>query len=282
MLRIVFDTSAINKLEDGGNSSEPLIKGLKCGFEVILTGMSAGEIISTKDVQKRGSLLSQLAQLLDAASCIWPPHVIIELLISAHISNPSHFDWTKVDVRARAYEEALPRRDFDEELCAQERKEQFKVQKRFKNMWAELRPRLDRILVKDPSRRPTNYSEAVAIATADGGVLWGLGRPLYKHVSGREPTEADIKAFVNVCPPFRAMCYGLVMAWYKGSLRNQDRIPVAGRNDLMMAAYLPYCDRFVTEDWPQREELREIAAEAKIDCRIVSLEDFDRSFAIVA
>ena len=85
---------------------------------------------------------------------------------------------------------------------------------------------------------------------------------------------------MDVCPPFRATCYGLVMAWYNGSLRALDRTPTAKRNDLMMAAYLPYCDRFVTADWAQRKELTEIAIEAKIDCEILSFEQFDQSFAI--
>jgi hypothetical protein len=72
------------------------------------------------------------------------------------------------------------------------------------------------------------------------------------------------------------------MVWYNGSLREHDGTPTAGRNDLMMATYLPYCSRFVTADWAQRKELCEIAAEAKIDCAVLSFEEFSRSFALAA
>ena len=41
-----------------------------------------------------------------------------------------------------------------------------------------------------------------------------------------------------------------------------------------MAVYLPYCGRFVAKDWPQERDLRLIAAEARIDCEVVSLDDF--------
>ena len=135
---IIFDTTGINELEKGGPASEPLMKGLECGFEVILTAMSADEIISAKTPEKREPLLSRFGRLLYSAKCIWPPHEILRLLVSAHFSNPTQFDWTKVDVRARACEVAIPLRDFDNELCVQQRKEQFEVQERFEKMWKRL------------------------------------------------------------------------------------------------------------------------------------------------
>jgi hypothetical protein len=280
--RIVFDTTGINELEDGGSGSEPLMRALECGYEVILTAMSADEIISTKSPARREALLSRFGRLLYSAKCIWPPHEIIRLLVSAHVRNPAEFDWTRVDVRARAYEDAIPRRDFDDPLCVLQRKEQFRVQEQFEKMWKGLRPKLDEILKKDPAKRPTTYQQAVEIASVHGRLLWSFGAGLYERVAGKEPTDPEIKAFMDVCPPFRATCYGLVMAWYNGSLRMLDGTPTAKRNDLMMAAYLPYCDRFVTADWEQKKELREIAVEAKIGCDILSFEEFDQSFALVS
>ena len=278
--RIIFDTSGINKLEDGGSTAEPRMRALECGYEVILTAMSADEIVSNKSAVRRDALLSRLGRFQYTAQCLWSPHEIVRLLVSAHVANPGGFDWTRVDVRARVYEDAIPRRDFDDPLCVQQRKEQFRVQEQFEKMWKGLRPKLDEILKKDPSKRPTTYQQAVEIATMVRGVLWSFGGGVYERVAGKEPTDAEIKAFMDVCPPFRATCYGLVMAWYNGSLRTPDRTPTARRNDLMMAAYLPYCDKFVTPDWAQRKELAEIAAEAKISSEVLSFEDFDRSFAI--
>jgi len=52
-----------------------------------------------------------------------------------------------------------------------------------------------------------------------------------------------------------------------------------GRNDLLMAVYLPYCGRFVAKDWPQERDLRQIAVEARIDCEIMSLQNFSAGFS---
>lgn len=37
---VIFDTSALNKLIKGGQSSEPHFAALNCGFDVWLTAMS--------------------------------------------------------------------------------------------------------------------------------------------------------------------------------------------------------------------------------------------------
>jgi hypothetical protein len=155
-------------------------------------------------------------------------------------------------------------------------RQQFKLESAFEKKWRRLRPKLDKILAKEPSKRPNSYGEAVAIAERDRGVLWGFGQALYKYVSREEPTEVQIKAFMEVCPPFRAACYGLVMAWYNWSLRPQNgkkQRDKAGRNDLMMSTYLPYCGRFISNDWPQRKNLSEIAIEAGIDCATLSFKE---------
>ncbi len=70
--RIIFDTSGINKLEDGGFTSEPLMRALECGYEVILTAMSADEIISTKSPVRRDALLSRLGGCCTEPSVFGP------------------------------------------------------------------------------------------------------------------------------------------------------------------------------------------------------------------
>lgn len=278
---IIFDTSGINCLEDSGAASESIMRGLQCGFDVVLTGASVEEIIATGTAERREALLRRCDRLLQSAQCLWPPNEIVRLLIAAHLANPSTFDWTRVDVRARAYEAAVPRRDFTDAVCAEQRRQHFQVESNFRKYWTRLRPKLDAILAKDPSKRPDTYHDAVSIAVRDKGVLWGLGQGLYKYAAKREPTEAEIKSFMSICPPFRAACYGLVMAWYNWSLRPQDdQTATAGRNDLMTAAYLPYSERFISDDWAHRKDLREVAIEAKVACEILSFKEFEQGFAL--
>jgi hypothetical protein len=42
----------------------------------------------------------------------------------------------------------------------------------------------------------------------DGGVLWGVGAELYRHEKGVRPSDTEVKAFMDACPPFLAACYG--------------------------------------------------------------------------
>jgi len=86
---------------------------------------------------------------------------------------------------------------------------------------------------------------------------------------------------MNSCLPFRLACYGLIMAWFTGSLRLQDGTAMAGRSDLLSAVCLPYCTKFVTADWAQENELRQIAEETETECKVLSFEEFNRSFAPV-
>lgn len=283
--RIIFDTISLNSLEDSGISAVPLMKGLACGFDVFLTGISIDEIVATPQPGRREALLRRCNRLLETGKCLWPQNEIVRLLIAAHVRDAANYDWTSVDIRARPYELGIARRSefVDDLTCEEQRRHHFKAEKDFKKIWTPLRPKLDAILAKDPSKRPSTFEEAAAIAERPGGVLWGLGAQLYSYISITEPNEDEIRFFMDVCPPFRAACYGLIMAWFNWSLRPQsDVAPAAGRNDLMSSVYLPYCGRFVSDDWACRRDLRAVAARAQVDCAILSLQEFQDSFALVA
>jgi hypothetical protein len=276
--RVILDTSVINALEDGGQQYEPLMRGLVCGYEIILPATSADEIVSTKKVRRREALLSRFVRLLTVAKCIMPPHEIVRALITEHVSNPL-FDWTDVDVRAPEYEVAIPARDFDESICAENRIQQFESQTYWEKTWKKSRPDFDKVfdavlraslrvitIMLSSSLRRMAFSGAsgsgcIERCRGNNSQTWRLGPLLrYAHLS--------------------ALCYGLVMAAYNGSIRPLDGGPKApGRIDLLMAAYLPYCSRFVTADWPQRRDLAEVAAQARIGCTVLAFEEFDRSFS---
>ena len=103
-------------------------------------------------------------------------------------------------------------------------------------VWEQLRPKLGPILAKDPGKQPTSYTQAVEIArSANPNLLWGFGRGLYSHVTGTTPSDAEIEAFLDACPPFRAVCYGFCGSWYDRCARANGVIQkLAGRNDQMM------------------------------------------------
>src|ERR1017187_1200759 len=129
--RIVFDTSALNALAKGGPHSEPYIKALNCGFDVRVTAMSVEELISTTDAGTREMLIACCQRLLVSAGCVWPPHEILRLLVSAHAGNPARFDWRQTDIRARVYERAIIDRDFTNQLCVDQLNHQKYVEHEF-------------------------------------------------------------------------------------------------------------------------------------------------------
>jgi hypothetical protein len=57
------------------------MRALECGYEVLLTAMSADEIISTKSPARRDTVLSRFGRLLYKAQCLWPPQEIVRLLV---------------------------------------------------------------------------------------------------------------------------------------------------------------------------------------------------------
>jgi len=282
---VIFDTSALNKLIKGGSSSDPHLAALKCGFDVWLTAMSVDEIIATPVPETREKLIAGLQGLLTSGRCVWPPHWILTLLCSAHSQNPSGFDWRRISIEAREYEQAIINGDFDEELCQRQLTEQRALEDEFMKFWKKLRTKLDPLWEKDPKRkRPTKYSQAAKIArTANPNLLIGIGVGLYKRGAKTATVLSDdIQAFMKVCPPFEAICYGMLGSWFDVSLAPQVFKKLPGRDDQMMTVYLPYCGRFVTDDSRQEKRLREIAVEAKLTCEVMSYEGFFASFNVAA
>ena len=75
----------------------------------------------------------------------------------------------------------------------------------------------------------------------------------------------------------------MLMSWYQLAVRAEtgERFK-AGRNDLLMAAHLPYCDKFVTAEKCGEQEkcLREVAILAGLETEVLSYEDFSNSFLV--
>jgi hypothetical protein len=71
------------------------------------------------------------------------------------------------------------------------------------------------------------------------------------------------------------------MAWYNWSLRPLiNTSATAGRNDLMSAAYFPYCDQFISDDWGLEKDLGEVVVEAGLERKILAFADFENSMIL--
>jgi len=132
-----------------------------------------------------------------------------------------------------------------------------------------------------PSRNGLSRSKA------PGGSFWNTARLLYEGAFGStsaidksaalasSPDEATLKSFLDACPPVRAYVYALELTLYDRSLRPLKAPSYkAGRNDQMMAVFLPYCDLFLTNDGGQEKSLREAALRAGVPVEVRSYNDF--------
>src|ERR1700756_4795749 len=100
---------------------------------------------------------------------------------------------------------------------------------------------------------------------------------LYESAVNLTPDKSTVLNFVDVCPTFRAFLYALALTWYDRCIRpSSEKEFSAGRNDQMMAVYLPYCDQFITAENNGMQErcLRESARAADIPVSIRSYDDF--------
>jgi hypothetical protein len=279
---VVFDTSAIGFLFHDAPPSEAHLEALTSRFDVWVTAMSVDETIATPDPTTREKLVAGLQRLLASGQCVLPPHEILRVLCSAHARSQNRFDWSRVDIGAPFYERAIIERDFTSELCETQLREQQKVEDSFMSFWQGLRSKLDPYFGSDPAKRPQSYQHAAEIAKTGTLLVDGLGKPLYRRGSGKRLGGPKMRQFMEACPPFRAICYGEIGSWFDVALAPQVFKKRAGRNDHMMAVYLPYCSHFVTADRKQETRLREIAVEAKVDCEVLSYVNFVSTPKIVA
>jgi len=200
----------------------------------------------------------------------------------AHHNNPTGFNWGQVDIEAPEYARAIVERDFNYALCLEEWKMQQHLEDQYLNHWRELGLKLEPLFVENPALRPKTYAQAAAIARKKTSILFAIGQGLYEKVATIKLSDAEIKTFMDICPPFRASCYAVLGSWYDCSLKHPPPKKPAGRNDHMMAAYLPYCERFVTRDKKQTKRLQEVAVEAQITCDVRYYDEFLASFNVGA
>jgi hypothetical protein len=195
-------------------------------------------------------------------------------MVEAHAKGPARFDWLNVDVSLSPEGEALiAQRDYlDDTFCEEHRFEQQESEKKFRQVLKNVRPALDGI---PGHERPHNYEELVANDESEGRFVGNFVRDIYQMVTEKELTEVEVNEFVQACPPVRSLALGQLMGFYGWSLRGRrGRKDPAGRNDLTMAGYLPYGDFFLTQDGPQKQALSEVASEAEISNRVISIEQF--------
>ncbi|MCX6636849.1 MAG: hypothetical protein NT090_17460 [Acidobacteria bacterium] len=272
---LVFDTSVINQLT-AEKDFPALAAGLTTAYSIRLTGSNISELVATTKSDKREHLLDTCQRLLASGECIDPFNWIVEKHTKAFDQNPEQYDWKKVNVRNREIEQEIVRPTFaDDELARQEKESATETKESFEVIFCSMRSGFDEIF-SEGTERPTTFAELVKHLQKPGGAFWaGYGHTFYARNVKDEPDERKVRDFADRCPPFLMTVLAAVMAQYKRAIvETPKKKKRAGRVDLLMSIYLPYCRVFVTHDDDQELCLREMAAVANLDREILSYDDF--------
>ena len=284
---VILDTSAHNRMFKDGAASEEIFAALKVGYFVRIAGLSVEELIATPDAADRANLVA-CANRLQAGpgDCLLPQNEMLRALIAAYERNPATFDWRAVNVTFPDCARELSRAEIvtDDNLAAQQRQHLIAASKEFEGVWSALRPKLEEIIERHGEKAPTDLQEIIPMVEAEGGLVLGIAQGLYSRPAKGDTSEATVSDFLQKCPPFRAVVYAFLLPWFDRALadRHKREKYTAGRIDLFMAIYLPYCDVFVSAEGKgmQAKCLSEIARVAKLTTHVCSYDEFCNSLVV--
>lgn len=159
-------------------------------------------------------------------------------------------------------------------------------EKEFEGVWSHLRPKLEELVRRHSADAPVGFQEVLPMVESEGGLLWSFGQGLYSRAAVGDASVPTVRDFMAKCPPFRAIAYAYLLAWFDRSLgdRHKREKYKAGRIDLFMSIYLPYCDQFISAERGGMQEkcLREIARVAQLLTEVRSYDDFCQSLMLAA
>jgi hypothetical protein len=289
---VSFDTSAHNRLvkDKDGSRSEAVLAGINSGLWFRFAGLSVEELFACPDPDERAKLFTSCRSLQRGPSqSLLPSSLLIEQLILHYFSAPATFNWKTVDVRWPDCDEAIRDPEFFlDEKVSKEQRELQKERKKLGQQQAErqrvsLRPEAQAIFEAHGELPPTTFRPAIArLEKAEGSSVCAVAQRFYDRVTKTDSDEATVKQFMGVCPPFRSLVHAMFVPWYNNAVRDYyagEKLN-AGSNDLFMSVYLPYCDKFVTDDPGQEKSLREVALSAGLETGVSSYDDFCNSFLV--
>jgi len=271
--RISFDTSAVNALADSKDWAI-LLAGMRSGYFSRIPFPSVAESVATTDPARRNKLFDILKMLRLNGECLEGHHWILAQLVENYEKYGSS-RWESLNLRFEQCETSIARRDLSETESREEREFGPATERQFCAIFADTRPKFEEVFASGTTR-PATASELLPHLNGEGGAFWSMAAGLYEKAVGRRPSEGEVRAFVEDCPPFRALMHGLVHALFEWAIREKQvkKDKRIGRIDLFCSIYLPYCDLFITDDDEQRRCLSEIAASAKLPVDVLSLREF--------
>ncbi len=287
---VTFDTSAHNRLaqDKDVSRSNAVLEKLNSEYWFRFAALSIEELFATRKAESRKALFASCQAIQRGPSeCLLPSNWLTEQMILHYAKDPANFDWKLVNVRCSACENMIR----NDELIsdAQIAKEQHAFYEHRKELdkkrFVSLRPKIEAIFGKHGELSPTMFQPTISrLEKAEGGSIQAMAQSYYDRVTETNSDAGTVEEFMRVCPPFKALIYAMFVPWFNNAVRD----PVtgedldAGSNDLYMSVYLPYCDKFITDDWGQARSLRAVASAVGLETQILWYKDFCNSCFVTA
>jgi hypothetical protein len=203
-----------------------------------------------------------------------PFNWIIEEQAKAYQSDSVGYDWNRLNIRVAAAEHEVARQEFMHDLSEQTRREMKEWDKQYANIFRNAKPAFQNLFESSETR--PSVREVTEKLMGEGGAHLEIGADLFERAAGTRPTQAQMKDFIERCPPFRALLVALCFSQYDRCIREerQQSLGRAGRNDMFSAVYLAYCKVFVTNDDGHCKAMKVVAELTGLDTTVLMYDEF--------
>ena len=267
---VIFDTNGLNNLLDD-EGQEDLLGCFENRFGVMISEINVIEVAATGDAVRRGKLLDLLQRLVPLGGCLLPPYQIAAEMARCHARYKDRFEWADVDVKCPDLDQEIATRSLvsttaiadESRLWARSTDKEFK---------AIFRDAVETFPLDTSSTCRPSQEEIINILKAGGGPFWLHVSSLYENCNLIPLPANEAESFVQKCPPFHVLAIISCIGQYNAlpMAPGEQRPPAAGRADLLMATYLPYCDLFISDDPGVRKDLQVVVRELKLTVEILT------------
>lgn len=265
---LIWDTSAINRLAKVSNRRNLIAKLSNTGVVHRIPMYVFDEVAATQSEETRTLLLKTCRELKGDSEMIilLSPWHIIEAGIRM-FWEVGTVDWEILLGPISDYEEALESgRVFDQELAKIQKNQNCDNLKRFEDHVVQSKEQFAALFLANSDRLKTVADFLDRAHAMD--LVRKNARYYCQAVLGHPVESRDLERFLVEFPPMRAKIHAFLFAHYERNRATMSSSP-AGAIDLLASAYLPLCDKFVTDDQEQQKVLREVVRCCSFQAEVV-------------
>lgn len=255
-MRYCLDTSAVDDLQKD-DLVGPLTAGLRVVGEVWITAVNVLEASLCSEKSYREALLMRLRALSNGVAPLDSPARLLKKEARAHAAGDDELTVTVSDETIGLDAVVRDPNVLTEELRQEMWLEKKGIEKAFRAVHQESRPGLQGLAGNEEMEGFRTAASFLRSHIADEGFVGDVVNDLYEKVVGtRLPLDA-VRPFLDDCPSWGLYLLGWGHASYSRAVSPKDYgVKNAGGFDLWSAAYLPWCDVFLTADLAQYRALR--------------------------